>query len=87
MKIRSTLVIVIMLLAGAAAMAAAFSPEEPQDRAQTAYQDAYNLILDEKWSEAITAFDNLLGQYPKSGWVDDARFWRCYANEKLDKSL
>jgi HEAT repeat protein len=60
---------------------------QEKDPAGEAYQKAYNLILDEKWTEAIPALERVIGGYPESDWADDARFWQCYAHEKSDKKL
>ena len=51
-----------------------------------AYKQAYSLVLEEKWAAAKTAMDELVRQFPKSAWVDDARFWSCYAMEKTGQS-
>jgi len=51
-----------------------------------AYREAYNLVLQEKWEEAIKAMDNLIKEFPKSSWGDDAVFWKCYAREKLGQT-
>jgi len=48
-----------------------------------AYQVAYSLILEEKWKEARQALEEFLRQYAKTRYTDDARFWLCYAMEKL----
>ncbi len=47
-----------------------------------AYKDAYGLILDQKWKEARRAFEDFLKNYSNSRYVDDARFWICYAGEQ-----
>lgn len=47
-----------------------------------AYKDAYGLILDQKWKEARKAYEEFLEKYSKSRYVDDARFWICYAGEQ-----
>ena len=49
------------------------------------YQKAYNLVLDEDWNNALKALDSFMKQYQSSRWLDDARFWRCYVQEKMDK--
>ncbi|MBA7620234.1 MAG: hypothetical protein GH143_08495 [Calditrichaeota bacterium] len=51
-----------------------------------AYQDAYGLILDQKWKEARKAYEEFLEKYSKSRYVDDARFWICYAMEQAGLS-
>ena len=57
------------------------------DEAAGAYQQAYNLILDEKWDDAAKSLESFLESYAENPWVDDARFWQCYAESKLGKSL
>jgi len=47
-----------------------------------AYQQAYNFILAEKWTEAEKALGDFLRTYPESRWSDDARYWQCYLMEK-----
>ncbi len=58
----------------------------PQDQVtQQAYQDAYGHILDEKWAQARQAFEEFLERYGEqrgNRYVDDARFWICFAMEK-----
>ena len=61
--------------------------DDTQDESAKDYQKAYNLILDEKWSEALTALESFLKAYPKSSYRDDALFWQCYAKEKSGQSL
>src|SRR4030067_2004562 len=51
-----------------------------------AYKQAYDLVLREKWADALKAMEGLVKNYSKSAWVDDARFWQCYAREKLNQS-
>jgi TolA-binding protein len=52
-----------------------------QDKATKAYQDAYSLILDEKWPQAQKAFHDFVRQYPKNRYTDAAQFWYCYYME------
>ncbi|NQT27467.1 HEAT repeat domain-containing protein [candidate division KSB1 bacterium] len=61
----------------------------PQDKnaAKIAYQEAYNLVLDEKWDHSIDALEKVIQSHPRSQWVDDARFWQCYAREKTGRDL
>ncbi len=51
-----------------------------------AYKEAYGLILDQKWKEARRAFEDFLEKYSNSRYVDDARFWICYAMEQAGLS-
>lgn len=56
------------------------------DDANKLYQEAYSLVLDKKWDEAIEKFELLLDKYHSSSWADDAQFWMCYAMEKRDNN-
>jgi tetratricopeptide (TPR) repeat protein len=58
--------------------------EDQDDPAYRAYKEAYNLVLDEKWSKARTMLAELLAQYPKSEYADDASYWRAYALRHID---
>ncbi|UCH61590.1 MAG: HEAT repeat domain-containing protein [Fidelibacterota bacterium] len=51
-----------------------------------AYQDAYGLILDQRWKEARNAYEEFLEKYSESRYVDDARFWICYSMEQAGLS-
>ena len=55
--------------------------EEWQQVSQ-AYKDAYGLILEEVWAEALRAFQQFLEQYEVTSYTDDARFWICYTMER-----
>lgn len=57
-----------------------------QDSAAEAYQKAYDLVLDEKWSQATDALRDFLDRFSSSDWADDAEFWRCYTQEKTTRS-
>lgn len=50
-----------------------------------AYQAAYNRVLDGQWEEAGKGFEEFINTFPKSGWIDDAKFWQCYVLEKQDQ--
>ena len=52
------------------------------DRAAKSYEHAYNLILDEKWDQAIQAFEKHLKEFPTGNTAEGARFWLCLAREK-----
>jgi len=64
-----------------------FALELSDDEANKLYQEAYNLVLDKNWSDAIEKFEMLLDKYSDSSWEDDARFWMCYSLEKLNNDL
>src|SRR4030067_1733291 len=57
-----------------------------ESQEKDAYKQAYDLVLQEKWADALKAMEELVKNYSKSAWVDDARFWQCYAREKLSQS-
>ncbi len=78
--VRPILLLALLLLA--LEMKASLPSPDPQKRDAAAYNKAYALILDEKWVEAGRAMDQLIRDFPKSTWVDDASFWKCYAREK-----
>lgn len=52
------------------------------DEANKLYQEAYNLVLDKNWTDAIEKFETFLVKYSDSSWEDDAQFWMCYSMEK-----
>ncbi|MGH9856603.1 MAG: outer membrane protein assembly factor BamD, partial [Acidobacteriota bacterium] len=57
-------------------------PAAAGDDAAKAYNRAYNLVLDEKWSDAVQAFQNVMKQHPNSAYTDDSNFWICFAKQK-----
>ena len=56
-----------------------------QESAAEAYQKAYELVLDEKWSQANDALQDFMDQFSRSDWADDAQFWWCYVEEKTGR--
>ncbi|MCU0244498.1 MAG: hypothetical protein MUE80_07090, partial [Acidobacteria bacterium] len=77
-----------VLVFGLGAASAALAAEVPtgQEKDAIAYKQAYALVLEEKWAAAKTAMDEVVRQFPKSAWLDDARFWSCYALEKTGQA-
>jgi len=59
-------------------------PENQDDPAYKTYKEGYNLVLDEKWSEARKKFQEVTSKYPKSEYVDDAEYWSAYALRHID---
>lgn len=47
-----------------------------------AYREGYNLIIEQRWSEAREHFSSFQQQWPDSAWADDAAFWHCFALEQ-----
>src|SRR3990172_9169547 len=74
--------LVAMMLLPVSQVFAFAGPAPEGDASSKSYNVGYNLILDEKWTEAIGAFENHLRQFPKSPYADDAQFWICSAQEK-----
>ncbi len=59
------------------ALAREEAPPSPESTA--AYRQGYDAVLDRDWAGAEQAFARLMQDFPRSSWVDDAAFWRCYA--------
>jgi len=55
---------------------------DPSSEEAQRYQEAYNYILEEKWEKALEACKAFVQEFKGSSYVDDARFWHCYAMEK-----
>ncbi|MBD3383332.1 outer membrane protein assembly factor BamD [candidate division KSB1 bacterium] len=76
------LIIIVLIGIGSAAAL----PIQADDKAAQAYKKAYNLILDQEWQQAEALMSEIIETYPQSQWVDDSRFWKCYADEKTGDS-
>ena len=77
------------LLAGAIlliALAVAPAIMRAQDAIPAAYDRAYSLILDEKWSAAKKEFGEFLKKYPKGSYADAAQYWQCYTRDQLGEN-
>ena len=72
----------IMVMVSSSAFTASIN-----DEADKKYQKAYNLVLDEQWSEAEKILNEIIRKYPDSKYVDDAKFWKCHILEKRDNAL
>lgn len=59
----------------ATAQAAASSAATSQINDRDAYQNAFNMLKDSKYSEAADAFTKFLSTYPQSGLLDNAQYW------------
>jgi HEAT repeat protein len=83
---RIVLCVVFLIMAGSVT---AFPPAVPdeQDDVAKAYKEAYKLVLAEEWQKSIAALDAFIKAHSKSRYVDDARFWQCYAREKTGEDL
>ncbi len=47
---------------------------------QSAYQQAFNILKDGRYEEAIAAFQKFLVRYPKGQFADNAQYWLAEAN-------
>jgi tol-pal system protein YbgF len=56
-----------------AAAQSAVAAAQVNDR--DAYQTAFNLLKDSKYTEAADAFTKFLSSYPQSGLLDNAQYW------------
>jgi len=56
--------------------------QDPDD-IRDAYQEAKMKRSDQKWSEAISLFDEFLEKYSGSKYEDDSIFWMAYCLKKL----
>lgn len=56
-----------------AAVQSANAAAQVNDR--DAYQTAFNLLKDSKYTEAAEAFTHFLSSYPQSGLLDNAQYW------------
>lgn len=54
---------------------AADTPKAPELGEQAAYQAAYGLVRERQFSEALTAFDAFLSEYPFGRFAPNAHYW------------
>ncbi len=51
---------------------------EAQKEAAELFQRGYNQVLEENYQEGAQTLREVISRFPKSGWLDDSRFWLCY---------
>ncbi|WP_295386216.1 tol-pal system protein YbgF [uncultured Thiodictyon sp.] len=51
------------------------SPETTGGNERDAYRDAFELLKQRKYPDAVTAFNDLLRRYPQGQYADNARYW------------
>ncbi|HKY03410.1 MAG TPA: tetratricopeptide repeat protein, partial [Blastocatellia bacterium] len=49
------------------------------------FRKGRDLIADEEWAEAVTAFDSFIREYPKDANIDAALYWLAFALKKQDR--
>jgi len=57
----------------------AFEGYDQDDPAYAEYKAAYKLVIEEKWEEARKKLQEVAKKYPKSKYVDDAKYWYAYS--------
>jgi tol-pal system protein YbgF len=73
----------------ATAATAPVSPPDPKREAE-AYQKAFNLLKQGRYSESINAFRGFLQDYPGGSYEDNAQYWMgeaSYVNRDFDTAL
>jgi tetratricopeptide (TPR) repeat protein len=60
-------------------------PASQSDPAYAKYKEGYSLILDERWDQARRIFSDLISQYPKSRYIEDAQYWSAFALTHSDR--
>ena len=58
--------------------------ENPDDPAYAMYKKGYDLILEEKWADALKHFAEFRKKYPKSSYRADAEYWSAFALKHTD---
>ena len=53
---------------------------------QEVYEMGYSALLEEKWTIAKQAFQEITTSYPSSRWVEGARYWLCYVGEQTGEA-
>jgi len=65
------------------------SPEQ-EAQAQTAYDDAFELLRKSRYQEAVVALGKVLQDYPASSVADDAQYWMAesyYVTREFEQAL
>lgn len=66
------------------------APNEDPLQVQTQYQDAFNLLKQSRYDDAITAFNTFLNKYPDSPYSDNAQYWigeAYYVTRRFDTAI
>ncbi len=70
---------------GSSAVGFAYVADKEGDPGQPLYKSGYSQILAEQWAKARKTFADLLKQFPRSAYADDARYWSAYALMHTDR--
>lgn len=55
----------------------------PADTADSLWRSGRVAIADERWREAVNAFDRITARYPESAYAGDALYWKAFALQRL----
>lgn len=56
------------------------------DKGFKKYYQGYQQIMDANWKQGITLLNEMVKEFPKSNYVDDAKYWIAYATQELGES-
>ena len=62
-------------------------PEPPDNKNEPGYglyKEGYAFVLDEQWEGALEKFAQMIAKFPKSEYVDDAKYWSAYSLKHFD---
>ncbi len=74
----------------ASAPTVASTPPVNPDEARQAYEQALNILRQGRYTEAATAYQKFLGDYPGSDYADNAQYWLAetyYVTRQFDTAL
>ena len=76
--------------AAASTAAVAQTNQAVSGQEQQEYDDAFNLLKQSRYEEAVTAFKEFLNKHPRSALADSAQYWIAearYVNQAFDAAL
>ncbi len=56
------------------------------DKGFKKYYQGYQQIMDGNWKQGITLLNDMVKEFPKSNYVDDAKYWTAYATQELGET-
>ena len=65
-KIFRSMITLGLLLTAVPSFAAKLPAENPQEKDAIAYKQAYSLVLEEKWDDALAAYDEAVRLFPNA---------------------
>ena len=58
--------------------------DEKDNPAHKLYKEGYRLVLDEEWSAAQRKLSEVVEKFPKSEYIDDAKYWIAYSYKHIN---